>query len=32
MGADRAAEIVASLWDLRDDRPVAEVMSGLQRT
>ncbi|TWF93633.1 MmgE/PrpD family protein [Saccharopolyspora dendranthemae] len=31
VGRDRAAGIVASLWDLRDDRPVAEVMSGLQR-
>ncbi|RRO19383.1 MmgE/PrpD family protein [Saccharopolyspora rhizosphaerae] len=30
VGPDRAAEVVTSLWDLRDDRPVAAVMSGLQ--
>ncbi|MDI2030853.1 MmgE/PrpD family protein [Saccharopolyspora sp. TS4A08] len=29
VGPDRAAEIVASLWTLREDRPVTEVMSGL---
>lgn len=28
-GTDQATQIVESLWDLRDDRPVVEVMNGL---
>ncbi|MFR9730221.1 MmgE/PrpD family protein [Saccharopolyspora sp. MS10] len=27
---DRAAEVVASVWDLREDRPIGEVMTGVQ--
>ncbi|MEJ8278051.1 MmgE/PrpD family protein [Pseudonocardia spirodelae] len=30
VGADTAEAVVASLWDLRDDRPVTEVMAGIR--
>ncbi|MGW0890240.1 MmgE/PrpD family protein [Saccharopolyspora sp. NPDC002578] len=30
VGPDRAAGIVTSVWDLRDDRAVGEVMAGVQ--
>ncbi|WP_243789514.1 MmgE/PrpD family protein [Saccharopolyspora gloriosae] len=30
MGPDRAADVVTAVWDLRDDRAVADVMAGVQ--
>jgi 2-methylcitrate dehydratase PrpD len=30
VGPERAAAIVASVWDLRDDRPVTDVMTDIQ--